>query len=100
MKALIISILTLSFFTALDAQEDEKVFEKIEVNATTDQKKWNEHLNRKSQLPDSSLKNIPPALINNCTIYYRRSRKSQPNKSTKRSGLWINQKSFKRGIIL
>jgi|SRR5688572_4921405 len=60
MKRIIISILTLSSFTALNAQEDEKVFEKIEVNATTDQKKWNEHINRKSQLPDSSLKNIPP----------------------------------------
>ena len=60
MKAMIISILTLSSFTTLNAQEDEKIFEKIEVNATTDQKKWNEHINRKSQLPDSSLKNIPP----------------------------------------
>ena len=60
MKRIIISILTLSFCIALNAQEDEKVFEKIEVNATTDQKKWNEHINRKSQLPDSILKDIPP----------------------------------------
>ena len=62
MKRIIISILTLSFFIALNAQEDEKVFEKIEVNATTDQKKWNEHINRKSQLPDSILKNIPSGI--------------------------------------
>jgi len=60
MKAIIISILTLSSFIALNAQEDEKDFEKIEVNATTDQKKWKEHINSKSQLPDSSLKNITP----------------------------------------
>ena len=60
MKAMIISILTLSSFTALNAQEDEKVFEKIEVNATTDQKKWNDHINIKTQLPDSAIKDIPP----------------------------------------
>ena len=60
MKAIFISILALFSFIALNAQEDEKVFEKIEVNATTDQKKWNEHINKKSQLPDSILKNIPP----------------------------------------
>ena len=60
MKAITISILTLFYLTTINAQEDEKVFEKIEVNATTDQKKWHEHINSKSQLPDSSLKNIPP----------------------------------------
>jgi len=60
MKRIIISILTLSSFIALNAQEDEKIFEKIEVNATTDQKKWNEHINRKSQLSDSILREIPP----------------------------------------
>jgi protein TonB len=60
MKAMIISILTLSSFTTLNAQEDEKVFEKIEVNATTDQKKWNDHINIKTQLPDSAIKDIPP----------------------------------------
>ena len=59
MKAIIISILTLSSFIALNAQEDEKVFEKIEVNATTDQKKWNEHISRKTQLPESFIKDIP-----------------------------------------
>jgi hypothetical protein len=63
MTRIIIYILGLSSFTTLNAQEDEKIFEKIEVNATTDQNKWNEHINRKSQLPDSSLKNILPVLI-------------------------------------
>jgi hypothetical protein len=56
MKAIFISILTLSSFIAVNAQDNEKVFEKIEIIATTDQKKWNEHINRKSQLPDSALK--------------------------------------------
>jgi len=62
MKAIFISILTLSSFIILNGQEDEKVFEKIEVIATTDQKKWNEHIKRKSQLPDSILKSIPPGI--------------------------------------
>ena len=60
MKRIIFSILVLSSFIALNAQEEEKVFEKIEVNANTDQKKWSEHINRRSQLPDSILKEIPP----------------------------------------
>ncbi len=59
MKAILISFLSLFSFIILNAQDDEKVFEKIEVNATTDQKKWNEHINRKSQLPDSASKAIP-----------------------------------------
>lgn len=59
MKAILISMLSIFSYLTLNAQDDEKVFEKIEVNATTDQKKWNEHINRKSQLPDSALKAIP-----------------------------------------
>ena len=52
------SILFTFFVTFINAQN--KVFEKVEVEATTNQKLWNEHMARYSQLPDSVLKNIPP----------------------------------------
>lgn len=60
MKAIFISIFILFSIIGIHAQDDEKVFEKIEVNANTDQKKWGDHIKRKSHLPDSALKNIPP----------------------------------------
>lgn len=53
-------ILLLIPFTFLKAQDENKVFEKIEINAHTDQKAWAEHISKKTQLPDSVLKNIPP----------------------------------------
>ena len=46
-------------FTFLKAQDENKVFEKIEINAHTDQKAWAEHVSKKTQLPDSVLKDIP-----------------------------------------
>lgn len=67
-KKTFISFLPLFFTVIINAQviekkekdDDDKVFEKKEVNATTNQKAWNEHMMRKSKLPDSTLKNIPP----------------------------------------
>ena len=52
-------ILLLIPFTFLKAQNENKVFEKIEVNAHTDQKAWATHIFQKTQLPDSAIKDIP-----------------------------------------
>jgi len=58
-KRSFISFSLLISFTFLKAQGDYKVFEKVEVNANTNQKQWNEHITNKTQLPDSVLKDIP-----------------------------------------
>lgn len=58
-RRLFSSILLLMPFTFLKAQDENKVFEKIEVNAHTDQKTWAEHISKKTQLPDSAIKDIP-----------------------------------------
>ena len=58
-RTLSISIFLLIPFTFLNAQDENKVFEKIEVNAHTDQKTWAEHISKKTQLPDSAIKDIP-----------------------------------------
>ena len=57
-RKVFLSILFIFFVTLTNAQN--KVFDKVEVEATTNQKLWNEHTVRYSQLPDSVLKNIPP----------------------------------------
>lgn len=60
MKGIIFtSLLFLLPFTVLKAQDENKVFEKVEQNANTDQKTWNEHISKKTQLPDSVIKDIP-----------------------------------------
>ena len=58
-RIIFISLLFLFPLTILQAQEENKVFEKVEVNAHTDQKAWAEHIARKTQLPDSVVKDIP-----------------------------------------
>ena len=58
-RRLFSSILLLISFTFLKAQDENKVFEKIEVNAHTDQKAWAEHISKKTQLPGSAIKDIP-----------------------------------------
>ena len=58
-RKLFVSILFLIPFTFLKAQDENKVFEKIEINAHTSQKAWAEHISKKTQLPDSVLKDIP-----------------------------------------
>jgi hypothetical protein len=60
MKGIIFtSLLFLMPFTVLIAQDENKVFEKGEQNANADQKTWNEHISKKTQLPDSVIKDIP-----------------------------------------
>ena len=58
-RIILISLLFFFPLTVLQAQEENKVFEKVEVNAHTDQKAWAEHITRKTQLPDSVVKDIP-----------------------------------------
>jgi protein TonB len=53
------SILLLISSTFLKAQDENKVFEKIEINAHTNQKAWAEHISKKTQLPDSVIKDVP-----------------------------------------
>ena len=60
MKRLFISVPVFLSFTCLKGQDENRVFEKIELNANTNQKAWNEHIRKKSELPDSALRNIPP----------------------------------------
>ena len=54
-----ISLLFLLPITVLNAQAENKVFEKVEQNANTNQKIWAEHIFKKTQLPDSIVKDIP-----------------------------------------
>ena len=42
-----------------NAQREVKVFEKVELEANTDEKAWMEHIRKKTQLPDSILRDIP-----------------------------------------
>ena len=58
-RKLFSSILLLIPFTFLKAQDENKIFEKIEVDAHTNQKAWMEHIYKKTQLPDSVKKDIP-----------------------------------------
>ena len=58
-RNIFISLLFLFPLTVIQAQDDYKVFEKIEVNAHTDQKAWTEHISKKTQLPDSVIDGIP-----------------------------------------
>jgi len=59
-KRQILFLLFLIPFTYLKAQDENKVFEKVEINAHTNQKQWIEHISKKTQLPDSFLRDIPP----------------------------------------
>ena len=58
-RNIFISFLFLFPLTVLQAQEENKIFEKVELNAHTDQKQWAAHIAKKTQLPDSVVKDIP-----------------------------------------
>ena len=58
-RNIFISLLFLFPLTVLQAQDDYKVFEKVEINAHTDPKEWAAHIAKKTQLPDSVVKDIP-----------------------------------------
>ena len=59
-RKLFTPLLLLIPLTFLKAQDENKVFEKVEINANTNQKAWVEHMSKKTQLPDSVIKDIPP----------------------------------------
>ena len=59
-KRIFVFFLLLIPLPFLKAQSENKVFEKVEVNAHTNKQQWIEHIARKTQLPDSILSNIPP----------------------------------------
>lgn len=47
----------------INAQKNEvRVFEKVELEANTNEKAWMEHIRKKTQLPDSILKSIPAGI--------------------------------------
>ena len=58
-RKLFSSILLLIPFIFLKAQNENKVFEKVEVDAHTNRKAWAEHISKKTQLPDSVIKDVP-----------------------------------------
>jgi len=53
--AITASLLALS----INAQKEFNVFEKVEIEAGTNEKAWKEYLAKKTQLPDSILNSIP-----------------------------------------
>ena len=60
MKKKIFLAFAFSFFVIFgNAQEEVKVFEKVEIEANTNEKALTEHIMKKTQLPDSILKTIP-----------------------------------------
>ena len=58
-KRIFLAVASLSFVTIINAQKEVRVFEKIELEAGTNEKAWAEHIMKKTQLPDSTLKDIP-----------------------------------------
>jgi len=58
-RLLIITICTLYCAFVFGQEEESKVFEKIEITASTDTKLWNQHIQRYSKLPDSIQQKIP-----------------------------------------
>ena len=58
-KYIFIPLLFLFPLTVLQAQEENKVFEKVELEAHPDRKEWAAHISKKTQLPDSVVKDIP-----------------------------------------
>lgn len=61
------AILSMLFVVVANAQiiksktieDEDKVFEKVPIEAGTNEKAWADHIKRKTQLPDSIMQNIP-----------------------------------------
>ena len=63
MRKKLILAFTFSFFVIfITAQREVKVFEKVELEANTNEKTWMEHIRKKTQLPDSNLNSIPAGI--------------------------------------
>ena len=61
-KKIFVCIIISFSFKALTAQDDEKIFTKVPVEANTNPRLWADHVKKKTQLPDSVLSNIPPGI--------------------------------------
>ena len=63
MRKIIISFFLFAIPSAfLKAQDENKVFQKVEVDAHTNKKQWAEHIMRNAQIPDSILRDIPAGI--------------------------------------
>ena len=58
-RSIFIHLLFLFPLIGLHAQKENKVFEKVELEAHPDRKEWATHISKKTQLPDSVVKDIP-----------------------------------------
>jgi|SRR5687767_9609049 len=61
-KKIFLASAFLFFVIFSNAQGEFKVFEKVELEANTNEKTWMEHIKKKTQLPDSILKDIPAGI--------------------------------------
>ena len=61
-KKIFLAFAFLCFGIFSNAQREAKVFEKVELEANTNERTWMEHIKKKTQLPDSILKEIPPGI--------------------------------------
>ena len=60
-RELFLSMLTCFFFSVVNGQvEEENIFTKVTIEASTNHKAWADHVRKCTQLPDSILKDIPP----------------------------------------
>ncbi len=58
-KPLLLLIIILSSYISFSQEDEDKVFEKVEIIAGTNEKEWNMHIQRYSKLPDSIQQKIP-----------------------------------------
>lgn len=58
-KKLFICLVVLFSSAIINAQDEEKIFVKVENEAHTNLKQWTDHIKMNTQLPDSVSKNIP-----------------------------------------
>jgi len=59
-KKIFLLLASWSLIICVNAQKNEvRVFEKVELEAGTNEKAWIEHIRKKTQLPDSVLNSIP-----------------------------------------
>ena len=69
-RTLLLTMVSLFFVAVTNAQvvapketsDKDHVFEKVPVEASTNEKAWTDHIKRKTLLPDSLLKNIPSGI--------------------------------------
>lgn len=58
-KKIFLALIFSLFVMFSNAQGEVKVFEKVELEANTNEKTWMEHIRKNTQLPDSILRDIP-----------------------------------------